>query len=59
MRVRQPGVQRREADFGAVAEQQKDEGDVEQAGSKAPARVTSTVHTMASRPSPTTGRAAI
>ena len=32
MRVGQPGVQRREADLGAVAEQQEHEGDVEQRG---------------------------
>ena len=32
MRVRQPGVQRREPDLGAVAEQQEDEGDVQQRG---------------------------
>ena len=30
VRVGQPGMQRREADLGAVAEQQKDEGDIEQ-----------------------------
>ena len=30
MRVGQPGVQRCEADLGAVAEQQEHEGDIEQ-----------------------------
>ena len=30
MRVRKPGVQRRKADLGAVAEQEEDEGEVEQ-----------------------------
>ena len=30
MRVGQPGMQRREADLGAVAEKQEDEGDIEQ-----------------------------
>ena len=30
VRVRQPGVHRRQADLGAVAQQQEDEGDVEQ-----------------------------
>ena len=32
MCVRQPGVQRRQADLGSVTEQQKNEGDVEQRG---------------------------
>ena len=32
MRVRQPGVHRRQADLGAIAEQQENEGDVEQGG---------------------------
>ncbi len=32
MRVGQPGVQRRQAHLGAVAEKQEDEGDVEQSG---------------------------
>ncbi len=32
MRVGQPGVQRRQADFGAVAEQQEHESDIEQGG---------------------------
>ena len=32
MGVRQPGMQRGEADLGAVAQQQEDEGEVEQAG---------------------------
>ena len=30
MGVRQPGVQRRQADLGAIAQQQEDEGDVQQ-----------------------------
>ena len=60
MRVRQPGMQRRKADLGAVAEQQEDEGDVEQRRIEAARRCsTSTVHTIASSPSPTTGCAAM
>ena len=30
MRVRKPGVQRRQADLGAIAEQEENEGDIEQ-----------------------------
>ena len=60
MGVGQPGVQRRQADLGAVAEQQEDEGEVEQRRIEAARRAsTSTVQTMASRPSPTTGCAAM
>ena len=60
MGVRQPGVQRREADLGAVAEQQEDEGDVEQrrielGGVLRPARSTP----WRRAPSPITGRAAM
>ena len=43
MGVRQPGVQRRQADLGAVAEQQEHEGEVEQRRDRSAARpVTST-----------------
>ena len=48
MRVGQPGVQRREADLGAVAEQQEDEGDVEQRRIECAACAISIVQTMAS-----------
>ena len=59
VRIGQPGVQRRQPDLGAVAQHQEHEGDVEQLGRKAAALATSAVHTMASWPSPSTGRAAM
>ena len=60
MRVGQPGMQRREADLGAVAEQQEDEGDVEQRRVELRGMLrSSSVQTMPSWPSPTTGRAAM
>ena len=35
MGVRQPGMQRRETDLGAIAEEQEDEGDIQQTGIEA------------------------
>ena len=59
MGVGQPGMQRREADLGAVAEQQENEGDVQAAPDRRRRRARSaSVHTMASMPSPITGWAA-
>ena len=58
MRVGQPGVQRRQADLGAVAEQQEYESNIEERRVETRRALDSSVQTMPSRPSPMTGRAA-
>ena len=49
MRVGQPGMERRQPDLGAVADQQEDEGEVEQRRiERAPTAPRSAVHAIAS-----------
>ena len=60
VRVGQPGMQRREADLGAIAEQQEHEGEIEQRTDRRRWHAPSTsVHTMELRPSPMAGWAAM
>ena len=60
MGVGQPGVQRRQADLGAIAQQQEDEGEIEQRRVELRRHASiSTVQTMPCMPSPITGRAAM
>ena len=59
MRVGQPGMQRRQADLGAVAEKQEHEGDIEQGRVEIAGALDQQRPDHGVLPSPTTGRAAM
>ena len=60
MGVGQPGMQREQADLGAVTQQQEHEGEIEHApDANEAAWATRSVHTMALGPAPMAGSAAM